>query len=88
MFAYGIFLITLKYTFSSVSNISCLQQIKEITETSLSTNQVKSEMKRLNWKIEGGDENTSSPVRGDPVDSEALVVELGPMEIRTFLLKF
>ncbi|XP_078151980.1 alpha-mannosidase-like isoform X2 [Carex rostrata] len=62
--------------------------IKEITETSLSTNQVKSEMKRLNWKIEGGDQNTSSPVRGDPVDSEALVVELGPMEIRTFLLKF
>lgn len=45
-------------------------------------------MKRLNWKTEGGDGDTSSPVRGGPVDTEALVVELGPMEIRTFLLKF
>jgi alpha-mannosidase len=45
-------------------------------------------MKRLNWKTEGGDKNTLSADRGGPVDSEALVVELGPMEIRTFLLKF
>ncbi|KAJ4807139.1 Alpha-mannosidase [Rhynchospora pubera] len=64
------------------------RSIKEITETSLSTNQVKSEMKRMNWKTEGKDKYASSPIRGGPVDSEALVVELGPMEIRTFLLKF
>ncbi|XP_078151977.1 alpha-mannosidase-like isoform X2 [Carex rostrata] len=62
--------------------------IKEITETNLSTNQVKSKMKRLNWKTKGGEEDTLHPVRGGKVDSEVLVVELGPMEIRTFLLKF
>lgn len=45
-------------------------------------------MKRLNWKTEGGEEDTLQPVRGGKVDSEVLVVELGPMEIRTFLLKF
>ncbi|KAJ3682593.1 hypothetical protein LUZ60_015166 [Juncus effusus] len=62
--------------------------IKEITETNLSTNQVKSEMKKLNWKIQGENKNSSAPLRGTPLDSETLVVELGPMEIRTFLLKF
>jgi alpha-mannosidase len=27
-------------------------------------------------------------LKGGPVDNKALIVELGPMEIRTFLLKF
>ncbi|CAN6299833.1 unnamed protein product [Urochloa humidicola] len=62
--------------------------IKELTETNLSANQKKSEMKRLNWKVVGDTENGPAPVKGGPVDSQALVVELGPMEIRTFLLKF
>ncbi|KAJ1689196.1 hypothetical protein LUZ63_013351 [Rhynchospora breviuscula] len=62
--------------------------IKEITETNLSTNQVKSEMKRLKWKTERKEDHISQPLRGGPVDSKSLVVELGPMEIRTFLLKF
>ncbi|KAF8754033.1 hypothetical protein HU200_011530 [Digitaria exilis] len=62
--------------------------IKEFTETNLSANQKKSEMKKLNWKVVGETENGPSPIKGGPVDSQALVVELGPMEIRTFLLKF
>ncbi|KAJ8771037.1 hypothetical protein K2173_023362 [Erythroxylum novogranatense] len=62
--------------------------VKELKEMSLSANQEKSEMKRLTWKVEGEDGTLPSPVRGGPVDTSALVVELGPMEIRTFLLKF
>ncbi|WVZ58033.1 hypothetical protein U9M48_008345 [Paspalum notatum var. saurae] len=62
--------------------------IKELTETNLSANQKKSEMKKLNWRVVGGTESGPTPLKGGPVDSEALVVELGPMEIRTFLLRF
>jgi alpha-mannosidase len=63
-------------------------QIKELTETNLSANQKKSDMKKLNWKVVGDTENGPAPIKGGPVDSQALVIELGPMEIRTFLLKF
>lgn len=63
-------------------------QIKELTETNLSANQKKSEMKKLKWRVVGGTESGSAPLKGGPVESQALVVELGPMEIRTFLLKF
>lgn len=54
----------------------------------LSANQKKSEMKTLSWRVVGDTESGPAPLKGDPVDSQALVVELGPMEIRTFLLKF
>ncbi|KAL0920098.1 hypothetical protein M5K25_009208 [Dendrobium thyrsiflorum] len=63
--------------------------ISKITETNLSANQDISELKkkRLKWKVEG---NTRSEtvVRGRPVDPSELLVELSPMEIRTFLLNF
>ncbi|KAI0513516.1 hypothetical protein KFK09_009540 [Dendrobium nobile] len=66
-----------------------VKTISKITETNLSANQEISEMKkkRLKWKVEG---NTRSEtvVRGKPVDPSELLVELGPMEIRTFLLNF
>ncbi|XP_035819351.1 probable alpha-mannosidase At5g66150 isoform X4 [Zea mays] len=62
--------------------------IKELAETNLSANQKKSEMKKLNWRVLGNDKSDPIPLKGGPVDSQALVVELGPMEIRTFLLKF
>lgn len=59
---------------------------------SLTTNQVKSEMKKKRWTVEGGkrvEQEHGSPIRGGPVDlSSSLVVELGPMEIRTLLVKF
>ena len=43
--------------------------------------------KRLVWKVEGsfGDGGVS---RGGPVDPKELVVELAPMEIRTFNVYF
>ncbi|KVI02909.1 Galactose mutarotase-like domain-containing protein [Cynara cardunculus var. scolymus] len=61
--------------------------IKTITETSLSANQDKSVIKRMPWKVEGGSGSESAPIRGGRLDPSALVVELGPMEIRTFILQ-
>ncbi|CAH1413663.1 unnamed protein product [Lactuca virosa] len=60
--------------------------IKMIQETSLSANQDKSAIKKMRWKVEGGSGGEVAPVRGGPVDPSALVVELAPMEIRTFIL--
>lgn len=57
-------------------------------ESSLSGNQEKAEMekRRLIWKVDGpaGEEVK----RGEAVDAVELVVELAPMEIRTFMIKF
>lgn len=47
------------------------------------------EKKRLVWKVEGGSEEEEvKVVRGGTVDPTALVVELAPMEIRTFIIDF
>ncbi|KAF8035455.1 hypothetical protein BT93_C1470 [Corymbia citriodora subsp. variegata] len=62
--------------------------IKEVKEMSLSANQEKSEMKRMTWKVEGEVAAEPTPLRGGPINMSDLVVELGPMEIRTFVLKF
>jgi alpha-mannosidase len=45
------------------------------------------EKKRLKWKVQGP-EADEKVVRGGPVDPAKLVVELGPMEIRTFIVSF
>lgn len=67
----------------------CMFQIKELKETSLSANQDKSKMKKMSWEVEGeNSSNSSAAIKGGPVDMSNLVVELGPMEIRTFLLTF
>lgn len=57
---------------------------------SLSANQEKDTMKeKMTWKVETDPQQPSSPpLRGGPLDKSALVVELAPMEIRTFLLRF
>lgn len=59
-------------------------------ETSLSANQEREEMerKRLSWKVEGSSTNQKADFRGGPVDPRNLVVELAPMEIRTFIIDF
>ncbi|WCJ28983.1 Alpha-mannosidase [Euphorbia peplus] len=63
--------------------------INDVKEMSLSANQEKSEIKKMKWKIEGENGTQSSTyIRGGNVDSSTLIVELAPMEIRTFLLKF
>lgn len=56
----------------------------------LSANQEKDAMlkKRLKWKVEGSAEDQKMAIRGRAVDLSDLVVELGPMEIRTFKIDF
>lgn len=63
-------------------------QISKIKETSLSANQDKSEMKRMSWQVEGAAQKEAAPSRGGPVDASSLIVEVAPMEIRTFVLTF
>ncbi|KAI5341484.1 hypothetical protein L3X38_020758 [Prunus dulcis] len=66
------------------------KKISKVTEMSLSANQERSEMekKRLVWKVEGSAAKDPKVVRGGPVDPAKLLVELAPMEIRTFLIDF
>lgn len=59
-----------------------------IKETSLSANQDKSKIKTMPWKVDGGNGIEPPIIKGGPVDPSVLVVELGPMEIRTFILHF
>ncbi|XP_021762462.1 alpha-mannosidase At3g26720-like isoform X2 [Chenopodium quinoa] len=65
-----------------------LYEIIKVTETSLSANQERAEMekKRLAWKVENSSGKETKVSRGGPVDPVELVVELAPMEIRTFLV--
>ena len=53
----------------------------------LSANQKRTDMekKRKVWKVENGS-NEVGVKRGGPVDPKRLVVELSPMEIRTFVI--
>ena len=57
---------------------------------SLSANQGRAEMekKRLVWKVESTSGEAPKVVRGGPVDPATLMVELAPMEIRTFVIDF
>ncbi|KAK7311284.1 hypothetical protein RJT34_09318 [Clitoria ternatea] len=63
------------------------KKINKVTEMSLSANQERAEMekKKLVWKVESFTEEPKV-VRGGPVDPTKLVVELAPMEIRTFFI--
>ncbi|RVX17989.1 putative alpha-mannosidase [Vitis vinifera] len=65
------------------------KKISSAEEMSLSANQGRAEMekKRLVWKAEGSPQGAKA-ARGGAVDPAGLVVELGPMEIRTFVISF
>lgn len=65
------------------------KKITKVTEMNLSANQErrKVEKKRLDWKVEGTPEELTV-VKGGVVDPVKLVVELAPMEIRTFVIEF
>ncbi|WCJ40236.1 Alpha-mannosidase [Euphorbia peplus] len=62
------------------------KKIGKTVEMSLSANQKRRQMekKRLAWKAK--QQGSKGVGRGGPVDPEKLVVELAPMEIRTFLI--
>ncbi|KAK7410985.1 hypothetical protein VNO78_02279 [Psophocarpus tetragonolobus] len=65
------------------------KQINKITEVNLSANQERAEMerKRLVWQVKGSPPEPKV-WRGGQVDPEKLIVELAPMEIRTFVISF
>ncbi|MCL7038410.1 hypothetical protein MKW94_014475 [Papaver nudicaule] len=65
------------------------KKIGKVTEMSLSANQERTEMekKRLVWRTEGS-KVKSKAVKGGALDPAELVIELGPMEIRTFNIDF
>jgi alpha-mannosidase len=64
------------------------REINDVEEVSLSANQKKSQMKKMQWHIRGaaGSQTSSSRDR-DPMSNKYSVV-LAPMEIRTFLIEF
>ncbi|GJN04750.1 hypothetical protein PR202_ga22322 [Eleusine coracana subsp. coracana] len=64
-------------------------EIGKIIETSLSANQERAAMekKHLKWKVEGAPAK-ENVVRGGPMNPSKLIVELGPMDIRTFIISF
>ncbi|KAL2505523.1 Glycosyl hydrolase family 38 protein [Abeliophyllum distichum] len=67
------------------------KKIAKVVEMNLSANQERSEMekKRLAWKVEEKSlEESQMTSRGRAVDPAKLVVELAPMEIRTFVVDF
>eukprot|EP01018_Ginkgo_biloba_P019273 Gb_19989 [translate_table: standard] len=71
-----------------LKKIFARKTILKVKEMSLSANQEKSKIKKLKWKILGENLSDNVGVRGGPMDGNEMVVELGPMEIRTFLLGF
>jgi alpha-mannosidase len=64
------------------------REIDDVEEVSLSANQKKSQMRKMQWHIRGaaGSQTSSSRDR-DPMSNKYSVV-LAPMEIRTFLIEF
>lgn len=72
-----------------LSKLFASRKITNATELSLSANQEKSAIKpRYIWNVKDSDNESKHPIRGGPIDPTNLRVELGPMEIRTFLLNF
>jgi alpha-mannosidase len=67
-------------------NIFPSHKIKEVKEVTLSANQEKSEVKKLEWNIEAS-EASPKMLRGRPLRDDETIVEIAPMEIRTFLLR-
>ncbi|KAJ4960967.1 hypothetical protein NE237_020877 [Protea cynaroides] len=73
-----------------LKNLFPKKKISKVVEMNLSANQERAEMetKKLGWKVEGTPGDEPRAIRGEPVDPAKLVVELGPMEIRTFIITF
>jgi hypothetical protein len=57
-------------------------------ELNLSAVQNKSEMKSLDWQVEGEENIFIKPSKRNKIKDEEYIIELAPMEIRTFQLEF
>lgn len=79
--------------FSSIARVDLQslfsrRKIKEIVELNLSAVQNKSEMKSLDWQVEGEENIFIKPSKRNKIKDEEYIIELAPMEIRTFQLEF
>jgi len=63
-------------------------QIKDVVEVTLSANQKKSNVKKLEWNVEGDEAIKKEILRGRPMRKDDNNVEIAPMEIRTFYITF
>lgn len=66
-----------------------MPQVKDAEELTLTANQKRSQKRKpLKWKVEGegyhSPRDDLKPVRGSPFDPRTMLVELFPLEIRTF----
>ncbi|KAJ4794961.1 Alpha-mannosidase [Rhynchospora pubera] len=65
------------------------KKVSKIIEMNLSANQERDAMEKKRLKFRAADYTGAETVsRGSPVDPSELIVELGPMEIRTFIVNF
>ncbi|XP_057870116.2 alpha-mannosidase isoform X2 [Cryptomeria japonica] len=71
-----------------IHNLFPGRKIKKIVELNLSGVQEKSKIKTLNWKVEGDTGSSAGAPRRDALKDGEHIVELSPMEIRTFNLDF
>ncbi|GAQ90184.1 lysosomal alpha-mannosidase [Klebsormidium nitens] len=64
------------------------KKIKAVTEMTLSGNQARSNVQKLVWRVENEPFSEAPKLRGSPFGRGSFLVELGPMEIRTFEIIF
>ncbi|GLJ52491.1 hypothetical protein SUGI_1116890 [Cryptomeria japonica] len=64
------------------------RKIEEVVELNLSGVQKKSEMTSLDWRIEGEENDMHEAPKRNKIMNDEYLVELAPMEIRTFQLEF
>jgi alpha-mannosidase len=80
-----------KLSKSSTVDLSSLfpnKKINDVVEVTLSANQKKSDVKKLEWIVEGNEATGKNIVRGRPMRKDDTDVEIAPMEIRTFYITF
>lgn len=64
------------------------RMVNKVAELSLSANQKKAGMTPLKWLVEGDESGDKMPVRSSGFVGNEYIVELLPMEIRTFNIEF
>lgn len=63
-------------------------QVMDVVEVTLSGNQKKSSVKKMEWTVEGAEAAKKESLRGRPMREGDTNVEIAPMEIRTFYITF
>lgn len=71
-----------------LQKLFALRMINNVSELSLSANQKKSNMRSLKWQVEGDANGNMDPPRSSGFIGNDYLVELLPMEMRTFAVDF